>query len=129
MRRRAGTVAALLVLASGVVACGGADPPVSAAPPAAVARVGLTDFAVQSRPTVVLPGNVELQVTNAGATAHDVVVTGVGGEWRTPVLRPGESATLHVVAEAGERLDLWCSVTGHDAAGMRSVLPVAPEGS
>lgn len=97
-----------------------------AAPAAGTARVGLTDFAVTSRPLEVLPGRVRLQVTNAGATVHDLVVRGSSGEWRTAYLKVGESAELEVTAAAGERLDLWCSVPGHDAAGMRSVLPVAP---
>ena len=103
-----------------------ADGPAVDAPPAASARVGLTDFAVTSRPVAVLPGSVRLDVTNAGATVHDLVVRGSSGEWRTPVLRPGEAAQLEIRAEPGERLELWCSVTGHDAAGMRSHLTVAP---
>jgi hypothetical protein len=121
-------VAVLLLLAA-LTTSGCAAPsatPRADAPPAASARVGLTDFAVTSRPLTVLPGTVRLQVTNAGATVHDLVVTGAAGEWRTPILRPGQVAQLEISAEAGERLELWCSVAGHDAAGMRSVLAVAP---
>lgn len=132
MRRRlSGVTVALTALAgaagctsSSAVGASGGDSGV-AAPATAVARVGLTDFAVAARPAAVTPGEVELAVTNAGATAHDLVVTGTAGEWRTPVLRPGERATLRVVARAGEQLELWCSVAGHDAAGMRGPLAVA----
>lgn len=120
MRRAAG--AAVLVLLATGCAAGPSVPPAGA--PAAAARVGLTDFAVTSRPVEVLPGTVRLQVTNAGATLHDLVVRGSSGEWRTPFLRPGQSAELEVTTESGEVLDLWCSVAGHDAAGMRSTLPV-----
>lgn len=128
MTRRLTAVTAVLTALAGASACASPSAPASgsaAAPAAAVARVGLTDFAVAARPAAVLPGEVELVVTNAGATAHDLVVTGAAGQWRTPYLRPGERATLHVVARAGEQLELSCSVAGHDAAGMRGRLPVA----
>lgn len=135
MRRRLGGVAVALAALAGAAGCASSSPAGApggdstvAAPAAAVARVGLTDFAVAARPAAVTPGEVELTVTNAGATAHDLVVTGTAGRWRTPVLRPGERATLRVVARAGEQLELWCSVAGHDAAGMRGPLPVAATG-
>lgn len=112
-----------------VVGCSGPASPGAAAtaPPAASARVGLTDFAVHARPVTVLPGTVVLHATNAGATLHDLVVRGQAGEWRTVALRPGEQAGLVVQARPGEELELWCSVGGHDAAGMRSTLRVAQE--
>ena len=136
MRRRTSALSALSRSAAlaGVVAlvagCGGPAPAATAppAPAAASARVGLTDFAVDTRPVTVLPGTVVLQATNAGATLHDLVVRGSAGQWRTVPLRPGEEAELVVQARPGERLDLWCSVGGHDAAGMRSTLQVAEAG-
>ena len=123
MRVAVPAAAALLaLLTTGCTADAPASPP--AVPAAAAARVGLTDFEISARPVHVLPGSVRLQVTNAGATLHDLVVRGSAGEWRTPFLRPGESAVLEVETTVGESLELWCSVAGHDAAGMRSALPV-----
>lgn len=132
MSRRTPPLSGVVALAAVVVlvpGCGGPAAPDAAppAPAAASARVGLTDFAVDARPVTVLPGTVVLRATNAGATLHDLVVRGEAGEWRTVALRPGEQADLVVTARPGERLDLWCSVGGHDAAGMRSTLRVEQE--
>lgn len=124
-------VRAGLVLASLTASAACASPvarpadPATAAVPSSAVRVGLTDFAVVARPATAAPGEVELSVTNAGATVHDLVVRGAAGQWQTPVLRPGESTVLRVVARAGERLELLCSVAGHESAGMQGTMPVA----
>lgn len=55
-------------------------------------RVGLTEWMVVVPRTPVTPGEVRLEVTNVGATAHDLVVTGTRGTWRTPLLDPGRAA-------------------------------------
>ena len=122
---RVAVVLAALVASSGCTASAAAPTgSLAAAPAASALRVGLTDFAVVARPAAATPGEVELSVTNAGATVHDLVVRGAAGQWRTPVLRPGEQTTLRIVTRAGEQLDLLCSVAGHEAAGMHGTLPV-----
>ncbi|MEW1841960.1 cupredoxin domain-containing protein [Nonomuraea angiospora] len=70
------------------------------------------------------PGPVSLEVTNAGATAHDLVVTGHGVSAHTPVLAPGQSTTLHFDAPRGALLTLVCGVGGHEPLGMRGILRV-----
>lgn len=87
-------------------------------------RVGLTEWAVETGGVTAAVGEVTLQVTNAGGTAHDLVVTGEEGSWRTPVLRTGEQAELVVTTVAGEVLLLDCSLTGHHAQGMWTTLQV-----
>lgn len=93
--------------------------------PVSSLRLGLTEWAIQASADQVAPGTVEVLVTNAGGTGHDVVVTGQAGEWATPVLGPGETYELTLETVAGEELSLVCTVAGHHAAGMHSTLPVA----
>ncbi len=89
-------------------------------------RVGLTEWTVVVGAAAVVPGRVRLVVTNTGATEHDLVVRGRAGQWRTPVLDPGDQAALAIRTEAGEQLALWCDEPGHRAQGMHTTLPVAP---
>ena len=117
-------VVALLVL---LAACASTD---DAAAPESVAsgdvRVGLVDFDITLAADAVTPGRHELAVTNAGAAAHDLVVSdGADRRAATAVLRPGEQEDLIVDAEAGGTLTLWCSVPGHRAQGMELRLPVS----
>ena len=70
----------------------------------------------------VVPGVIEapagtrlvLRVTNADGQRHDLRLA--TGE-QTPMLRPGESATLTLPPLTGP-IDGWCTVAGHRAAGM-----------
>lgn len=98
-----------------------------AAAPKAVARtrVGLTEWAISARDPLLRPGPVSLEVTNAGATAHDLIVTGGGVSAHTPVLSPGQTATLRLRAPRGALLTLVCGVGGHEPLGMRGTLRVA----
>ncbi|MEV4477354.1 cytochrome c maturation protein CcmE [Nonomuraea sp. NPDC049504] len=96
-------------------------------PPSAVARtrVGLTEWAVTVRDPVLRAGPVTLEVTNAGATAHDLIVTGAGVSAHTPVLAPGQASTLRFDAPRGALLTLVCGVMGHEPLGMSGTLGVA----
>lgn len=111
--------------------CGSAPPsvahPGSHARPAAehaalAVRVGLTEWTIVTSTSFVRPGRVSLHVTNTGATEHDLEVQGRAGRWKTPVLDPGQQATLSVRARPGETLALWCTEPGHRAQGMHTVL-------
>jgi hypothetical protein len=90
-------------------------------------RVGLTEWSIVLPVHQVAPGRVALVVTNAGATGHDLVVEGVHGGWRTPVLEAGEQADLLIRTAPGETLHLDCSVPGHHSAGMHLELLVAED--
>ncbi|WP_146252068.1 hypothetical protein [Xylanimonas oleitrophica] len=94
--------------------------------PASALRVGLTEWSIETGGAVAAAGDVTVVVTNTGATGHDVVVRGRLGDWGTPVLAPGEEHELRIQTEAGETLELVCTVTGHHAAGMTAELRVAP---
>jgi uncharacterized cupredoxin-like copper-binding protein len=87
-------------------------------------RVGLIEWTITLSRRTVPAGRVFLQVTNAGATVHDLDVEGHLGEWGTPDLDPGDHARLAIRTRPGETLKLWCGEPGHAEAGMRAYLIV-----
>jgi hypothetical protein len=121
--RRAAALAPAVVALG---ACAGGAPLPAAGPPATEQRVGLTEWEVVTEGRPLRAGEVRLVVTNAGAAPHDLAVR-VGTEARaaTPVLDPGQVHELAFSAVAGERVELWCTLTGHHAAGMHLVVDVA----
>ena len=82
-------------------------------------RIGL------SRPSVAA-GRVIVELDNQGQDGHDLRVAAVGAD--QPVLafdelRSGARATKTVTLPPGT-YRLWCSLPGHEAAGMHAVLRV-----
>lgn len=108
-----------LLLASGCTG-GAAD----AGPPVREARVGLLEWEVTASASTLAAGPVRLEVTNAGATAHDLRVTGQRTEGAVPVLPPGDTAVLELDLSGASEVTLWCSLPGHRAQGMERRLPV-----
>lgn len=93
-----------------------ATPPASgdSAEPQAV-EVILGDIFITPGQILVAPGRVVLEVTNTGGIQHDLALE--GGP-QTPMLNPGQSATLDLgVLEAGTYI-VYCTVPGHREAGM-----------
>ncbi|GLW66247.1 hypothetical protein Arub01_44910 [Actinomadura rubrobrunea] len=88
-----------------------------AAAAAGVRTVDVTLAGMRVRPSTIkaAPGTrLVLRVTNADAQYHDLrLATGQ----RTPMLRPGQSATLRLPPLDGT-IEGWCTVAGHRAAGM-----------
>jgi hypothetical protein len=139
MRRRSSRVVpawtslCTIVLSAGLTGCSTATETASSAAddvtgsrPATAAdlRVGLTEWTILTSRPRVSPGRVTLVVTNTGATAHDLFISGTWGRWHSPGLAPGERDRMDVRAAPGEQLSLWCSVPGHDAQGMRTTVQV-----
>lgn len=115
--------AGALGLAVLTAACGSTDAD-AAGPAASTTRVGLIDWEITTAAQTLQSGPVTLDVTNAGATEHDLRVSGERVDAATPVLAPGEQATLVVDLDGESRVLLWCSVPGHRAQGMERRLPV-----
>ena len=113
----------LVAVAMAATACSGASAP-AAGPPADTIRVGLTEWDIASSAGALTYGSVTLEVTNAGATAHDLRVSGPGVETATPMLSSGETAIVTIEADAGDEILLWCGVPGHREQGMELRLPV-----
>jgi uncharacterized cupredoxin-like copper-binding protein len=66
-------------------------------------------------------GAVTLVVRNVGKLSHQIEIKGPGVTKKTPLLKPGTKATLHVTLKAG-KYALWCTVPGHAALGMKATL-------
>lgn len=120
-------VAVGLVALPGCASGAPAASPAADLAPAAVQRVGLTEWDVVTERRPLLPGQVQLVVTNAGAAPHDLVVDADGERiGATRVLGSGEQASLRLTVPSDAELGLWCSVPGHLEAGMHVEVPVAP---
>jgi len=65
--------------------------------------------------------DLEFTVTNVGAAQHDFVIKGT--DFRTPILDGGASETITVNLPAGEYI-FYCSIPGHEAAGMQGTLTI-----
>jgi uncharacterized cupredoxin-like copper-binding protein len=73
-------------------------------------------------------GAVTLAIHNAGQVAHRIEIKGPGVTRRTPLLRPGRTAMLHLMLKGGTYA-LWCTVPGHAALGMKASLTATAAGS
>jgi Cupredoxin-like domain len=115
IRRRA----LALVVATGAVAsltgCGG-DGLQSDAP---TVEVVLGDYTISPNALTIDTGDVDLHVTNTGATTHNLTLAGKG----TRNLAPGAEQTLTVNIAAGT-YNMWCDVPGHAAMGQTGTLQV-----
>ena len=115
----AGITAGVLLTALAVgVTAGSGDPSPSQTVAAAgtrVVAVSLVDMRIRPGTVEAAPGTrLVLRVTNKDAMQHDLRLE--SGQ-ATPMLDPGESATLTVPSVKGT-IDGWCTVPGHRAAGM-----------
>src|SRR5258705_13334906 len=77
-------------------------------------KVTATEFKFKLSRTTVPVGTVVFQVVNRGKIKHDFKIAGK----KTPLIRPGKSATLKVVFHKKGRYAYLCTVPGHAALGM-----------
>jgi uncharacterized cupredoxin-like copper-binding protein len=70
-------------------------------------------------------GVVEIELQNTGEDPHDLRVRRVGGHhtFTIPVTKPGARKAIAIHMRQG-RYRLWCSLAGHRALGMQTVLRV-----
>jgi uncharacterized cupredoxin-like copper-binding protein len=67
-------------------------------------------------------GQVQVHAMNDGTTAHNLALKGSSNT--TADLQPGESATLDLGGLAAGDYELYCTIPGHEAAGMKATLTV-----
>lgn len=125
---------ALALIAAG---CGGGDddgdeeaaPP----PPAATGDAGGTtlenpadpggDLAFQKDELTAPAGLITLVMENPASVEHNIAVKGDGIDEKGPVVGEGGTSEISVTLEPGE-YTFYCSVPGHEAAGMEGTLTV-----
>ena len=131
MRRPAARAALLL---PAVLAAAGTGPGAPAAGSAAPARllVTATEFRLGLSRTRLPAGPALVQLADRGQDPHDLVVSRLDGHGRrtgtrrgTPEVPSGGTSQLRLVLRPG-RYELFCSLPGHRAAGMRARLTVRP---
>lgn len=87
-------------------------------------EVTLTEFAIHVHESA--PSNRALRprIRNAGSAVHNMTAEAKGRSFPTPMIEPGQSATLSLPALEPGRYKLWCAVPGHREAGMETDLVV-----
>jgi uncharacterized cupredoxin-like copper-binding protein len=81
-----------------------------------------TEFKIALPSTQLKAGKITFQVKNEGKIDHDLAVKETGD--KTKLIPPGGSADLTVTLQPGKYL-LYCTVPGHEAAGMKIEVTVS----
>jgi plastocyanin len=138
------TAAALAALSLGLSACGGDDDsssgqtttaaaaPTTTAPATSSSTVrSATQLSLAADPdgalkyvetTLSAPaGGVEITLTNDSSVPHDVAIEGEG---ESAIVSGGETATLQIADLPAGTYTYFCSVPGHEQAGMKGTLTV-----
>jgi uncharacterized cupredoxin-like copper-binding protein len=95
--------------------------------PTAPKTVAVTEseFKIQLPSDHLAPGSYAFDLANKGHIGHDLVVDGPGiDNEKTPVIDGGKTAVLTVDLKSGT-YTLYCSVPGHEQAGMKVELKVS----
>ncbi len=112
--RLAVVVPAVVLVAAGVAAAGGTTLRVSASP---------TALAFSKKQLTAKPGTVTIVMANPSPLPHNVAVKGAGVRVKGKVVLKGGVSRVTVRLKRG-RYVFYCSVPGHEAAGMRGTLIV-----
>lgn len=119
---------AIAALAVGVAACGGSDSGSSGykepkGPP--VKTLNVESGNVFFKPTTLTspPGIVKITLKNVESGTHDLEIHGISG-FQIEVSGTGSTASSKVELKKG-KYDYYCSIPGHEAAGMKGTLTVS----
>ncbi len=95
--------------------------PAASASAGSTVDVELSEFAIKGD-LMAAPGQVTLKVTNKGTVQHNVTVKETGAA--TKLLDPGATATLKLGDLKAGDYTIYCSVPGHEDAGMKATLSI-----
>ena len=84
--------------------------------------VAETEFKIAAAPTALKAGEITFKVKNAGKIPHDLAIKGTAD--KTELIPAGGTAELKVTLKAGS-YELYCTVPGHEAAGMKLSVTVS----
>jgi uncharacterized cupredoxin-like copper-binding protein len=87
-----------------------------AKPAATKVPVSEVEFKITLGSTDLKAGEITFEVKNEGKIDHDLAIKETGD--KTKLISPGGTAELRVVLKPGKYL-LYCTVPGHEAAGMK----------
>ena len=96
-----------------------------AKPQATTVAVSETEFKITTATTNFTAGQITFDAKNAGKIPHDLAIKQTGE--KTKLIQPGASAKLTVTLKAG-KYELYCTVPGHEAAGMKLNITVSASG-
>jgi uncharacterized cupredoxin-like copper-binding protein len=94
----------------------------TATPAATKVPVSETEFKITLASTNFKAGEITFEAKNDGKIPHDLAIKGTSD--KTKLIPPGGSAELKVTLTPG-KYELYCTVPGHEAAGMRLNITVA----
>jgi uncharacterized cupredoxin-like copper-binding protein len=91
-------------------------------PAAMKVPVGEAEFKITLASTDFKAGEITFEAKNNGKIPHDLAIKETGE--KTKLIPPGGTAELKVTLKAG-KYELYCSVPGHEAAGMKQSITVS----
>jgi uncharacterized cupredoxin-like copper-binding protein len=94
----------------------------TAKPAATKVPVSEVEFKITLASTNFKAGEITFEAKNDGKIPHDLAIKGTSN--KTKLIPPGGSAELKVTLKPG-KYELYCTVPGHEAAGMRLNITVA----
>lgn len=102
-----------------------ATPSVAAPSASTATAITVKDFTLDPK-DVRVQGSVNVAVTNAGPTIHNIAIRDAAGAvvGTTKDLKTGESETITPPLAAGT-YDLFCSLAGHESLGIKGTLTVS----
>ena len=108
------TTGATTATSTGATTTAPAQP--SPATQATTVAVSESEFKVELPSTNFKAGKVTFNVKNVGKIPHDLAVKGTS--FKSQLIQPGSTATLTATLKPGS-YELYCTVPGHEAAGMK----------
>src|SRR5207253_3058706 len=97
----------------------------TAKPAAATVPVSEKEFKITLASTALKAGDITFVAKNDGRIPHDLAIKGTSD--KTKLIQPGGTAELKVTLKAG-KYELYCTVPGHEAAGMKLNITVTSSG-
>ncbi|MDX6409993.1 MAG: hypothetical protein QOE13_3064 [Gaiellaceae bacterium] len=91
-------------------------------PAATKVTVSETEFKIALASTALKAGEITFEAKNDGKIPHDLAIKGTGN--KTKEIPPGSSAELKVTLKPG-KYELYCTLPGHEAAGMKLSVTVS----